>query len=67
MGIMNWPSEEDRIYIIKKIIREKKAYINQLKKQKNPNEDNSLLDEEIKEWELDLESYIKRNPIDEDE
>ena len=66
MGILGWPSEEDRVYIVKKIIREKKAFINHLKKQKNPNEDNHLLDEKIKESELDLESYIKRNPIDED-
>ena len=62
---LRWPSEEDRIYMVKKIIREKKGFINYLKKGLEDQNNKSLLkiiEKNIENAEKDLEEYIKRNP-----
>ena len=65
---VGWPSEEDRIYMVKKIIREKKGFINYLKKGLEDQNNKSLfkiIEKNIENAEKDLEEYIKRNPIKE--
>ena len=58
---MGYLSEEERMYMVQKIIKEKESYIRHLKKQRDPWVDNKPLEEKIKEAEDNLNAYIKTN------